>query len=86
MLRAALCSKLQIRIRIHLIQGWVRRSYEVVHLLTRLVEQECHTEGEVYSSNGVMSDLFSLTGPARNRCECMVFSVRHLRDDRTRVV
>jgi len=55
MLRAALCSELHIRIRIHLIQGWVRRSYEVVHLLSRLVEQECYTEGEVYSSNGVMS-------------------------------
>jgi len=26
---------------------------------------------EVYSSNGVMSDIFSLTGPARSRCESM---------------
>jgi len=73
MLRAAFCSKLQIRLRIHLIQGWVRRSYEVIHLLSRLVEQEYRTGGEVYSSNGVMSDLFSLPGPARSRCESMVF-------------
>jgi len=86
MLRAALCSKLQIRLQIHLIQDWVRRSYEVIHLLTKLVEQECRTEGEVYASIGVMSDLFLLTGPARSQCESMVFSVCHLRDDRTRVV
>jgi len=76
MRRAAICSKPQIRLRIHLIQGWVRRSYEVIHLLTKLVDQECHTEGEVYASNGVMSDMFSLTGPARSRWESMVSQLR----------
>ena len=29
-----------------------------IRLLTNLVEQECHTEGEVYASDGVMSDMF----------------------------
>ena len=41
--------------------------------LSKLVEQECHTEGEVYASDGVMSD-FSLTEPARSRRESRVNS------------
>ena len=39
--------------------------------LSKLVEQECHTEGEVFASDGVMSD-FSLTEPARSRRESRV--------------
>ena len=59
MLRAAFCSKLQ-----HVTNTpdsrSSERSYVVIQstCLSKLVEQECHKEGEVYASNGVMSDMF----------------------------
>ena len=47
----------------------------IIHLLSSAGRLGIHTEGEVYASNGVMSDLFSLTEPACSRRESMVSQV-----------